>query len=91
VAGQKICDDLIVVRVTATLPNTPPRYSPVRTIQLLAQARQNPGTCLICGGLTGFAAAGTPITGNVNIAGSIQIADKGHDVTQPGRQFGSDQ
>src|SRR5262249_7853901 len=48
--------------------------SPVRTIQLLVQARQIPGTCLICGGLTGSAATGTPILGNVNIAGSIQIA-----------------
>jgi hypothetical protein len=71
---KKICDDLIFVRVTGTLPNNPAGYSPTRTLQLLARATLTPGTCLICGGLTGTAATGTPINGNVRIAGSIQIA-----------------
>src|SRR5262245_37859854 len=70
---RKICKDLMFVRVTGVLPNGAPGYSSTRTVQLLVQAVQTPGTCLICGGLTGAAGTGLPIGGNVNIAGSILI------------------
>jgi len=75
-ATKKICDDLIFARVTGTLTNSREGYSPTRTVQLLARATLVPGTCLICGGLTGAAATGQPINGNARIAGSIQIAGK---------------
>jgi hypothetical protein len=71
---NKICDDLIFVRSTGTLTKSREGYSATRTIQLLAQASLAPGKCLICGGLTGVASSGTPINGNVKIAGSIQVA-----------------
>jgi Tfp pilus assembly protein PilX len=70
-SSKKICDDVIFVRVTGTVANSAPGYSPTRTIQLLARATQ--GMCLICGGITASASTGGPIHGNVNIAGSIQI------------------
>ncbi len=69
---KKICRDLIFVRSTGTL-NSPGGYSPTRTIQLLVQATLNPGSCLICGGLTGATATGLPINGNVKIAGSVLV------------------
>ncbi len=69
-----ICNDLVFVRATGTLAKSREGYSATRTIQLLAQASLTPGKCLICGGLTGAAATGLPINGNVNIAGSILIA-----------------
>ncbi len=75
---KEICRNLIFVRSTGTL-NSPGGYSPTRTIQLLVRATLNPGNCLICGGLTGAAATGTPINGNVKVAGSILIA--GHQGT----------
>jgi hypothetical protein len=73
---KKICEDLMFVRSTGSLTNAPAGYSPTRTVQFLARATLLPGTCLICGGLTGAAATGQPINGNVRIAGSIQVAGK---------------
>ncbi len=70
-AVKKICKDLMFVRATGTLTNTPDGYSRSRTIQLLAKAAV--GSCLICGGITAYAPTGQPINGNVKIAGSVHI------------------
>jgi len=70
-AAKKICKDLMFVRATGTLTNSPDGYSRNRSIQLLAKAAV--GSCLICGGITAHAPTGQPINGNVKIAGSIHI------------------
>ena len=70
-AAKKICKDLMFVRATGTLTNTPDGYSRSRTIQLLAKAAM--ASCLICGGITAHAPTGQPINGNVKIAGSVHI------------------
>lgn len=75
-ATRKICGDLIFIRATGGPTDSVAGYSATRTIQLLAQATRIPGTCLICGGLTGGTGTGAPINGNVKIAGTIQIVGK---------------
>jgi hypothetical protein len=68
--ANNICNDLMFVRATGTLTNTPAGYSRTRTIQVLAQ----PSTNAIFGrGLTGATATGLPINGSVKIAGSIFV------------------
>jgi hypothetical protein len=71
--SNNLCDDLMFVRATGSLTNTPAGYSRGRTIQLLAQAFPSTGT-VFPRGITGNSSIGQPINGNVKIAGSIWIS-----------------
>jgi hypothetical protein len=73
-----LCTDLIWVRSTGTLTGGPPGYPAVRTVQVLAKATTSSGlfTAITAGSQT------QAISGNVNIAGSINVIETPASATQ---------
>jgi hypothetical protein len=68
--GADLCADLIFVRSTGTLAGPPAGYTASRTIQSLVRAVS---TSVFAGGITAGSPSGSPLHGNVKVAGSIHI------------------
>jgi Tfp pilus assembly protein PilX len=73
-----VCQDMILVRSTGTMADSPPGYTGTRTIQVLLRAAASGG---IGGGIT-VGSQTRFVSGNVNIYGSISVIDAPSSATQ---------